>query len=65
MDVAASGWACCYVDDVVAHHRPSSSRLPSAWRRRVELRDDLLTAWPRRPAGVVLGEVERRVAIIS
>lgn len=55
-DLAASGWACCYVDDVVAHHRPSSFRPPSAWRRRVELRNDLLTTWLRRPAGVVLGQ---------
>jgi GT2 family glycosyltransferase len=55
-DLAASGWACCYVDDVVAHHQPSSFRPPSAWRRRVELRNDLLTTWLRRPPGVVLGE---------
>ncbi len=55
-DMAASGWACCYVDDVVAHHQPSPSRPPSAWRRRVEMRNDMLTTWLRRPAGVVLGE---------
>ncbi|NUT49588.1 MAG: glycosyltransferase [Saccharothrix sp.] len=55
-DMAAAGWACCYVDDVVAHHQPSPSRPPSAWRRRVALRNDLLTTWLRRPAGVVLDE---------
>ncbi|MCE6999137.1 glycosyltransferase [Saccharothrix sp. S26] len=55
-DLAAAGWACCYVDDVVAHHQPSPSRPPSAWRRRVELRNDLLTTWLRRPPAVVLGE---------
>lgn len=55
-DLAAAGWACCYVDDVVAHHQPSSFRPPSAWRRRVEMRNELLTTWLRRPAGVVLGQ---------
>ena len=55
-DMAASGWACCYVDDVVAHHQPSSVRPPSAWRRRVEIRNDLLTTWLRRPPAVVLGQ---------
>ncbi|MFI9009288.1 glycosyltransferase family 2 protein [Actinosynnema sp. NPDC053489] len=55
-DLAAAGWACCYVDDVVAHHQPSPSRPPSAWRRRVEMRNDLLTTWLRRRARVVLGE---------
>lgn len=55
-DMAVSGWACCYVDDVVAYHQPSSSRPPSAWRRRVELRNELLTTWLRRPPGVVLGQ---------
>ncbi|WP_443217030.1 glycosyltransferase family 2 protein [Saccharothrix sp. ALI-22-I] len=55
-DMAASGWSCCYVDDVVAHHQPSPSRPPSAWRRRVELRNELLTTWLRRPVGVVLAQ---------
>jgi GT2 family glycosyltransferase len=55
-DMAAFGWACCYVDDVVAHHQPSSFRPPSVWRRRQELRNDLLTTWLRRPVGVSLGQ---------
>ncbi|CAM3315892.1 glycosyltransferase [Kibdelosporangium persicum] len=55
-DMAASGWACCYVDDVVAHHQPSSVRGPSATRRRAELRNDLLTTWLRRPLTVALAE---------
>ncbi|WP_219910795.1 glycosyltransferase family 2 protein [Saccharothrix carnea] len=55
-DLAATGWACCYVDEVVAHHQPSAFRPPPAWRRRVELRNDLLTTWLRRPLGVVLGQ---------
>ena len=55
-DMAAHGWACCYVDDVVAHHQPSKIRSPSAARRRAELRNDLLTTWLRRPAKVALAE---------
>ncbi|MBW4717134.1 glycosyltransferase family 2 protein [Saccharothrix obliqua] len=55
-DLTAAGWACCYVDDVVAHHRPSKVRGPSAVRRRAELRNDLLTTWLRRPPGVALAE---------
>jgi GT2 family glycosyltransferase len=55
-DMAASGWACCYVDNVVAHHQPSKSRGPSAMRRRAELRNDLLTTWLRRPMTVALAD---------
>jgi GT2 family glycosyltransferase len=55
-DLAAAGWACCYVEDVVAHHQPSKARGPSAARRRAELRNDLLTTWLRRPAMVGMTE---------
>lgn len=55
-DLAAFGWACCYVDEVVAHHQPSATRPPGSSRRRAELRNDLLTTWLRRSAGVVLRE---------
>ncbi|CCH32330.1 glycosyltransferase [Actinosynnema sp. NPDC047251] len=48
-DLAVAGYACCYVDDVVAHHQPSLVRGPAAARRRAELRNDLLTTWLRRP----------------
>ncbi|HEV2777797.1 MAG TPA: glycosyltransferase [Actinophytocola sp.] len=55
-DLTAAGWACCYVDDVTAHHHPSASRGPSPARRRAELRNDLLTTWLRRPLRVALAE---------
>jgi GT2 family glycosyltransferase len=55
-DMAASGWVCCYVEDVVAHHQPSKSRGPSATRRRAELRNDLLTTWLRRPLTVAFAD---------
>ncbi|MEV0675084.1 glycosyltransferase [Actinosynnema sp. NPDC050436] len=48
-DLAAAGFACCYVEDVRAHHLPSTARGPAAARHRVELRNDLLTTWLRRP----------------
>jgi GT2 family glycosyltransferase len=55
-DLAASGWACCYVDDVVAHHQPSKIRGPAPARRQAELRNDLLTTWLRRPLKVALAD---------
>jgi GT2 family glycosyltransferase len=48
-DLAAAGWAACYVDAVVAHHHPSTRRGGSDERRVLELRNDLLTTWLRRP----------------
>jgi GT2 family glycosyltransferase len=49
-DLAASGWASCYVDELVAHHHPSSTRDGTHARRVLELRNDLLTTWLRQPA---------------
>lgn len=48
-DLAARGWALCYAEEVVARHRPSTARPPSAWRRAREQRNRALTAWLRRP----------------
>jgi len=53
LDLAARGWGLAYVDDVVAHHHPSSSRSPSRERRIIETRNDLLTALVHRPWPVV------------
>jgi len=49
-DLAAAGWVSCYVDTVVAHHHPSPRRGSTHARRVLELRNDLLTTWLRRPA---------------
>jgi GT2 family glycosyltransferase len=49
-DLAATGWAGCYLDGVVAHHHPSASRGSPHARRVLELRNDLLTTWLRRQA---------------
>jgi GT2 family glycosyltransferase len=48
-DLAAHGWALCYVDEVCAHHHPSAARAPAATRRRLEQRNNTLIAWLRRP----------------
>ncbi|WP_433271940.1 glycosyltransferase family 2 protein [Actinosynnema sp. CS-041913] len=55
-DLAAEGWACAYVDDVVAYHQPSRSRPTSSAGRRTALRNDLLTTWLRRPLPVAVGD---------
>jgi GT2 family glycosyltransferase len=49
LDLAAAGWAQCYVDEVVAHHAPSPRRedWPARWARY--RRNDTLTAWLRLP----------------
>ncbi|MET8757888.1 glycosyltransferase [Lentzea sp. NPDC004782] len=46
-DLAAAGWALCYVEDVVAHHHPATSRAPGG--DLVERRNAVLTSWMRRP----------------
>jgi GT2 family glycosyltransferase len=50
-DLAAAGWELCHLPEVVAHHHPSATRPPSAWRRRRELRNALLVDLMRRPPG--------------
>ncbi|MEP9383805.1 glycosyltransferase family 2 protein [Nocardioides cheoyonin] len=49
LDLAASGWALSYAEDVVAHHEPSTSRPPAYTRRVLDERSALLTALLRRP----------------
>jgi len=51
MDLAAAGWGLAYVADIVAHHHPTAGRDPDVRRRRV-LRNELWTAWLRRPAAI-------------
>jgi GT2 family glycosyltransferase len=53
MDLAALGWGIAYVDDVVAHHHPSTSREDSGSRRARIARNRLLTAVMRRPWPVI------------
>ncbi len=53
MDLLAAGWMTAYADDVVAHHHPHPGNRPG--RRRKTVRNDLWTAWLRRPADVAVG----------
>jgi GT2 family glycosyltransferase len=47
-DLAMAGWELRYVDEVVAHHHPSTVR--DSWdRRRRVAHNDVLAAWLRRP----------------
>ena len=51
-DLAAAGWARCYLPQAVAHHHPSPRRA-AAWRRAaVQRRNRVLVAWLRRPLPV-------------
>jgi GT2 family glycosyltransferase len=47
VDMAAAGWGLAYVDSVVAHHEPESG--PRSWQGTHELRNQLWSAWLRRP----------------
>jgi N-acetylglucosaminyl-diphospho-decaprenol L-rhamnosyltransferase len=63
LDLAAAGWGLAYVDDIVVRHLASKRRGSPSARRRIEVRNRLLTAWlRRRPAGVwtVTGRALRR-----
>jgi GT2 family glycosyltransferase len=58
LDLASAGWGLAYVPELVVHHHPSPARDPLA-RRRLALRNDLLTTLMRRPWPVVAGRLAR------
>jgi glycosyltransferase involved in cell wall biosynthesis len=64
-DLATAGWALCHVPDVVAHHHPRppgagpARAAGQAARDRLQLRNALLSAWLRRPAGVAAAHTWR------
>jgi N-acetylglucosaminyl-diphospho-decaprenol L-rhamnosyltransferase len=53
IDLAEAGWGLAYLDDVVAHHRPSRCR-DAAERRRRLARNRVLVGWLRRPLGLAV-----------
>jgi GT2 family glycosyltransferase len=53
LDLAAAGWGLHYVEAAVAHHRPGVTG-PRPGRDVTMLRNDLWTAWLRRPRTVAL-----------
>ncbi|WP_432482082.1 glycosyltransferase family 2 protein [Kineococcus esterisolvens] len=61
-DLVAAGWGLAYVDEVVAHHHPSTSRSPAHVRRELLGRNELLTAWMRRPLPVAAATTARWLA---
>jgi GT2 family glycosyltransferase len=52
MDLAAAGWGLAYVPSLVVRHLPEPGGRDQRARRRRQSRNDLLTAWLRRPADV-------------
>jgi N-acetylglucosaminyl-diphospho-decaprenol L-rhamnosyltransferase len=50
LDLAAAGWELSYVGDVVAHHHPAGGGMRPG-RRAAMLRNEMWSAWLRRPAG--------------
>jgi N-acetylglucosaminyl-diphospho-decaprenol L-rhamnosyltransferase len=64
LDLARHGYACVYLDDVVAHHHPArraSDRRGQRRRQRTAARNDLWTAWLRLPAPDALRRTVRLV----
>lgn len=51
-DLAARGWGVAHCPEVVAHHHPAP--VPRAHRSAVVRRNELLTAWLRRPLPIAL-----------
>src|SRR5215217_4625781 len=49
VDLAAAGWELAYVDSVVAHHHPAGGGARPG-RRAAMLRNEMWSAWLRRPA---------------
>jgi GT2 family glycosyltransferase len=49
MDLAAAGWTAAYLEGARARHWPSARR-DQAGRERLDARNEVLTAWLRRPA---------------
>jgi GT2 family glycosyltransferase len=56
VELAAAGWRLAYAPQVVAHHHPAAAGAPRPERVRRQLRNDLWSAWLRRPAGAALRE---------
>ncbi len=59
LDLAAAGWTSIYVPNVVAHHHPDAGGLPRPGRLRRQVRNDLWSAWLRRPVSSALRETAR------
>jgi GT2 family glycosyltransferase len=61
IDLAAAGWALCYLDAAVVHHHPDGGRLRPE-RDVIVARNDLWTLWLRRPLRLATLETARLAA---
>ena len=61
LDLVRAGWALAYVDEVIAHHRPSAVR-DERKRHELEVRNAMLSAWMRRPLHSALAVTARTSA---
>ncbi|MFE6406903.1 glycosyltransferase family 2 protein [Streptomyces sp. NPDC057837] len=59
-DLAARGWGVTHCPDVVAHHHPAPA--PRTGRPVVQRRNELLTAWLRRPVPYALARTRELAA---
>jgi GT2 family glycosyltransferase len=60
IDLACEGWDLCYVDEVVVHHDPPRTRARPE-REAMTVRNDLWTAWLRRPMRLALARTLKLV----
>lgn len=60
IDLASAGWDLAYVDDVVAHHHPSSAHARDG-RRSAQIRNAIWTAWLRLPTAAAVRRTARLV----
>ncbi|HWF34143.1 MAG TPA: glycosyltransferase [Solirubrobacteraceae bacterium] len=54
LDLAVAGWGLVYVEDIVAHHHPRRGEPGRENRRGIQLRNDMWSAWLRRPPAPAL-----------
>jgi len=63
-DLASAGWGLAYVDELIAHHHPSTVR-DSRTRRRSGICNALWFAWLRRPAPIAARQTLRALGAAS
>ena len=56
LDLAAAGWVLAYAPDLVVHHHPDAGGAPRPGRLARQARNDLWSAWLRRPLPSALRE---------
>jgi GT2 family glycosyltransferase len=59
LDLAAAGWTLSYLPGLLVRHLPDGQGRDDTARRRIEVRNRILTALLRRPVGVVAQTVVR------